>query len=600
MSFRARILLAQAPLAVALVVVAVLSVRTIGALGAGAEAILQQNYRSVLAAQRMRGALEALDRAALFALVGHPPPPDTDAQRQRFESELALEESNITEVGEGEAVQALRAQWSEYVAALAALRAAPDAARATYFAQTAPAFAALSASTSRILELNQDAMLLKSEHARATAARMGTVMIVASLAALALGLLATSLLTARLVQPLQRLRAVADRIGGGDFAARVTVEGRDELAQLATTFNAMADRLSRYRSSSLGELLLAQQAAQAAIDSLPDAVVVFDARGEVLIINQSAEHLLGGGRLSNADPMLRAVLEQARGHVLTGKGAFVPRGFEDAVRIATPGEGDLYFLARATPVYGEEGGVTGATVALQDVTRLHRFDQLKNDLVATVAHEVRTPLTALRMAVHLLLEHAAGPLTDRQADLLYAAREETERLQRIVEELLDLAKLQGGRMQLTRRPTAPRVLVDAALDAQRTIAADRQVVLTAQVAPGLPEIAVDVDRLQLVFANLLSNAVRHSPPGAPVTLRVAPHDGSLRFSVTDEGPGIPPERREVIFEKFSQGGDRPGGAGLGLSIAKEIVAAHGGEIGVDSSVGHGSEFWFTIPVGAKV
>jgi signal transduction histidine kinase len=200
------------------------------------------------------------------------------------------------------------------------------------------------------------------------------------------------------------------------------------------------------------------------------------------------------------------------------------------------------------------------------------------------------------MAVHLLQENVAGPLTERQADLVYAAREETERLQRIVEELLDLAKLQGGRMQLTRHGTTARALVDAALDAQRTVAADRQVVLAAEVAPGLPEIAVDVDRLQLVFANLLSNAVRHSPPGAPVTLRVAAGNRSLRFSVADQGAGIPPERRDVIFEKFSQGGDRPGGAGLGLSIAKEIVAAHGGQIGVDSAPGRGSEFWFTIPV----
>jgi NtrC-family two-component system sensor histidine kinase KinB len=599
MSFRSRILLAQAPLAIALVLVAVLAVRTIGTLGAGAEAILQQNYRSVLAAQRMNGAIEAIDRAALFQLAGRPAAQSIDAQIATFDSELALESGNVTEPGEAEAVQAVTAQWAEYKAALAAMQRADDDAAAIYFQRMAPAFVAVHATTIRILELNQDAMLLKSERARATAARMGTLMVGASLAALALGLLATSLLTARLVQPLQRLRAAAERIGGGDFAARVSVEGQHELAQLATTFNAMADRLSRYRSSSLGELLLAQQAAQAAIDSLPDAVVVFDAKGDVLIINQAAEHLLGGGRLSNTDPMLRAVLEQARAHVLTGKGAFVPRGFEDAVRIASPGEGDLYFLARATPVYSEEGGVTGATVALQDVTRLHRFDQLKNDLVATVAHEVRTPLTALRMAVHLLQENVAGPLTERQADLVYAAREETERLQRIVEELLDLAKLQDGRLQLTRRPTAPRALVEAALDAQRTIAADRQVVLAADVAPGLPEIAVDSDRIQLVFANLLSNAVRHSPPGAPVTLRVAARNGSLRFSVIDEGPGIPPERRALIFEKFSQGGDRPGGAGLGLSIAKEIVAAHGGAIGVDSALGRGSEFWFTIPVEPK-
>ncbi|MEO8602281.1 MAG: ATP-binding protein [bacterium] len=600
MTFRSRTLLAQAPLALALLVLAVLAVRTIASLGANSEAILQENYRSVLAAQRMHDLLEQLERHALTDLAGGSDATATDAAAiARFERELAVEASNVTEPGEGAVVDTLRAQWSRYRAAAAAQNAPRgEAARAAYFATLAPAFEALRSTTTRILELNQDAMVLKSDRARAQARRMGTLMVGASLAALILGLLATSLFTARLVRPLQRLRAAAERIGGGDFAARVPVEGRDELAQLATTFNHMADGLSRYRSSSLGELLLAQHSAQAAIDSLPDAVVVFDARGAVLIVNRAAEALLGSAArpLASADPGLRARLDEARAHVLAGKGAYVPRGFEDAVRVPAPGEGDCYFLARATPVYGEAGGVTGATVVLQDVTRLHRFDQLKNDLVATVAHEFRTPLTSLRMAVHLCLEQAAGPLTDRQADLLYAAREETERLQRIVDELLDLAKLQGGRMHLTQRPVSARALVNAALDAQRTVAAERHVALTAEIAPGLPDALVDVDRLQLVFANLLTNALRHSPPGAPVTVRAAADPGALRFTISDEGPGISPDRRAVIFEKFNQGADAPGGAGLGLSIAKEIVAALGGLIGVDSAPGHGSTFWFTVPV----
>jgi signal transduction histidine kinase len=175
-------------------------------------------------------------------------------------------------------------------------------------------------------------------------------------------------------------------------------------------------------------------------------VVVFDASGEVLIVNRAAETVLGielsGGTseaLARLDAPLRAVIEHDRSHVLAGKGAYTPRGFEDAVRVAADGEGDCYYLARASPVYGEQGGVTGATVILQDITRLHRFDQLKNDLVSTVAHEFRTPLTSLRMAIHLCLEQHVGPLTEKQSDLLYAARDDCERLQRIVDELLDLA-----------------------------------------------------------------------------------------------------------------------------------------------------------------
>ena len=605
MTFRTKTLLAQAPLGLALVVLAILAVRTISSLGAGAEAILKENYRSVLAAQRMLNALQAIDRAALFHVSGHSlDAAEIDRHVERLAGDLAVEEHNITEPGEQEAAAQLRAGWDAYRTMLTELRAAPPAAASElYFGQLAEQFVAIRKSIDRILDLNQDAMLRKSDRARELAARMGTVMVVASLAVVLLGVVLTSLITGRLVQPLARLRQAADRIGAGDFSARVPVSGHDELAQLAATFNGMADRLDRYRRSSLGELLLAQQAAQSTIDSLPDAVVVFDAEGEVLIVNRSGEALLDIGigtgsrsALDHVDPGLRALIDAARSHVLGGKGPYVPRGFEEAARIPSTSDGDQFYLARATPVYGEAGGITGATVILQDVTRLHRFDQLKNDLVATVAHEFRTPLTSLRMAIHLCLENAVGPLTEKQSDLLYAAREDCERLQRIVDELLDLAKIQGGQIQLRRRRMAPRALIEDAADAQRSVAAERHVELMTDVAPALPELDVDPERLQLVFANLLSNAIRHSPAGAAVRLRGASSNGTVRFEVSDQGPGIATEQRQVIFEKFSQGASSPGGAGLGLSIAREIVTAHGGQIGVDSQVGHGSTFWFTMPV----
>jgi two-component system, NtrC family, sensor histidine kinase KinB len=606
MTFRSKALLAQAPLGLALVALAIFAVRTTSSLGTSAAAILEENYRSVLAAQRMSHAVGALDRSMLVAFTGGRAIDAAEVDRliAQVTRELAVELGNITEPGEAAAARELDQRWQDYLARLTDLRrAAPDAAADTYLRTVAPSFVTLRQAIDRILDLNQDAMLLKSDRAHAHAQRMGTVMVAVSLAALLLGGVLSALLTGRLVQPVARLREAADRIGAGDFSARVPVAGRDELAQLATTFNAMADRLDRYRSSSLGELLLAQQAAQSAIDSLPDPVLVFDAGGDVLIVNRAAEGVLdteltGGtaAALGRVEPALRAVIEQARHHVLAGKGAYAPRGFEDAVRIAADGEGDCYYLARATPVYGDQGGITGATVILQDVTRLHRFDQLKNDLVATVAHEFRTPLTSLRMAIHMCLEQRVGPLTDKQSDLLYAGRDDCERLQRIVDELLDLAKIQGGGMHLYRRRIAPRTLIDDAVTAQRALASERQVELAAEVAPALPELEVDRDRIQLVFANLLTNAIRHAPQGTAVLLRGSAANGAVRFEVSDQGPGIPPEQRGVIFEKFAQGAASPGGAGLGLSIAREIITAHGGRIGVSSELGRGSTFWFTVPV----
>jgi len=253
--------------------------------------------------------------------------------------------------------------------------------------------------------------------------------------------------------------------------------------------------------------------------------------------------------------------------------------------------------------------VAGAAVVLQDITRLFRFDELKNNLVATVAHEFRTPLTSLRMAIHLCTEEAVGPLTAKQADLLFAARDDCERLQTIVDDLLNLSRVESGGIDLHKRRVEPQSLVDLAIDVHSAAAKSQHITLRSEVFPGLAEAFADPDRLQLVFTNLISNALRYSPAGSEIVVRALaepfPADasdgssnghGQIRFEVCDQGPGIPLEHQEALFEKFFRVPGRPaGGAGLGLFIARGIVQAHDGHIGVSSEVGHGSKFWFTIP-----
>jgi signal transduction histidine kinase len=251
-------------------------------------------------------------------------------------------------------------------------------------------------------------------------------------------------------------------------------------------------------------------------------------------------------------------------------------------------------------VYETRGVVVGATVILQDVTRLRRFEELKNDLVATVAHEFRTPLTSLRMAVHLCTEQVAGPLTEKQAELLYAAREDCDRLQGMVDDFLDLSRIESGRVELTPLPTEVSGLIKSAIDEYRSDADAKGVNLAPE--PFLPEFMVlaDRERIRHVFSNLISNAVRYTPKGGSITVGAKAVDGSVRFTVADTGTGIPKEYQERIFEKFFQVPDSgPKGTGLGLYIATEIVRAHGGEIGVDSEPGKGSTFWFTLPSAAK-
>jgi signal transduction histidine kinase len=203
------------------------------------------------------------------------------------------------------------------------------------------------------------------------------------------------------------------------------------------------------------------------------------------------------------------------------------------------------------------------------------------------------------MAIHLCLEQAAGPITAKQADLLFAAREDCERLQTMVDDLLDLSRLQSGREQLELADARVSKLLDEARDAQLALAGEQDAVIACEdlTADGL--VRVDEERLRLVFSNLVVNAIRHSPRGGSVTLRARPLERMVRFEVSDQGAGIPAEYQQRVFEKFFRVPGAVGpGAGLGLYIAREIVLAHKGEIGVESEPGRGSTFWFTLPQGA--
>jgi NtrC-family two-component system sensor histidine kinase KinB len=599
---RSKLLLAQLPLVTALLLIGTAGSRVTSALGQASDNILRDNYRSVLAAQRMKESLERIDSAALFFIAGQPA--DASAHKKRFEDELHVQESNITEAGEHEATERLRALWHDYDGAWSALATQGDPKR-YYFDALLPRFTAVKDAADGILAMNQDAMVRKSEATQRTSRRLDTLLLALVLGGCVLGLLASTTLTARLLRPLSVLGQASRRIGDGDLVARARIEGKDELAQLAKEFNTMADRLQKYRESSLGELLEAQQGFQAAIDSLPDPVLVISNEGGLLQVNQAAESVLkidlehGGGSgeaLRGVDPIARDAVERARQHVASGKGAVTPKGLEDAFRLGTA-EGERHFLTRAAPVYGEGGSVVGTTVVLQDVTRLLRFDELKNNLVATVAHEFRTPLTSLQMAIHLCLEQTVGPLTEKQADLLYAARDDCSRLQSIVEELLDLSRIQSGRVELHRQPLDAERLVREITEAHEAEARARNVALKIEVLPGTGRIDADPERLELVFDNLLSNAIRHSKSGSEVAVRATAHERDMKFTVVDQGPGVPHEYQQAIFEKFFRMPGAPeGGAGLGLFIARELVQAHGGEIGVESKPGQGAAFWFTVPL----
>jgi len=258
-------------------------------------------------------------------------------------------------------------------------------------------------------------------------------------------------------------------------------------------------------------------------------------------------------------------------------------------------------LPRILTIRDPRGHTLGAAVVLQDVTRLRLLDQVKSNLVATASHELKTPLTSIRLAVHLLLEESVGPLTPKQMELLLDARENSERLLAMVNNLLDLARLEKGSRQLDVRPESAESLLQSAADAVRPRAEDKGVEFVVEVPMGLPTVAVDATRLGHALRNLLDNALTYTDRGGRITLSASAESEAVTLSVADTGIGIPAEHVPHVFEKFFRvpGQSRGTGTGLGLAIVSEIVAAHGGTIWCESRPGAGTAFHIRLPLSSE-
>jgi signal transduction histidine kinase len=274
----------------------------------------------------------------------------------------------------------------------------------------------------------------------------------------------------------------------------------------------------------------------------------------------------------------------------------VPSGYEELLAVRV-GREDRHYLPRILAIGDSLTGFGGAAVLLQDVTKFRLLDDAKNNLVGTVSHELKSPLTSLRMAVYLLLEKNVGELSAGQRELLETARDDADRLLRILNDLLDLARLESGVAQLNRAEAPVASLLEEMAREVRGAASAQGVRIEVTPVSGPAMVSVDRDRIRHVFINLLSNAVKYSPEGGVVTLYAEPADsGFVRFGVRDQGPGIPQESVGLIFEKFYRlPGQSKTGAGLGLAIAREIVLAHGGTIACSSRPGSGSDFYFLLP-----
>jgi len=398
-----------------------------------------------------------------------------------------------------------------------------------------------------------------------------------------------------ILQPLQVLTKSAKEIEHGNLDLMVPVTSKDELGQLAEAFNSMAAKLREFRRTNRAKLIRTQATTQLAINSLPDVVAVVGPDGKVEMANAAAQKLFGLRADAHVSELNCDWLVQLFKKTSTDLKPVDPRGYESAIQVLENG-GERFFLPHATPILDDDRALLGVTVVLADVTNLRRLDEMKSGMLSVVSHELKTPLTSIRMGVHLLLEERLGDLTASQSEILTAIRDDSNRLHQIIENLLDIGRMESGRGIMDLKPHSLAEIVTEATTPMESAFRDRGVNLLVELSDELPRVMVDPARIGHVFSNLLSNALKYTPPGGEVKVVAGQKGSTIEVSVEDTGSGIPKQHLDRIFERFFRVPGQAGntGAGLGLAIAKEIVELHGGRMSVSSQEGHGAKFTFTL------
>lgn len=348
-------------------------------------------------------------------------------------------------------------------------------------------------------------------------------------------------------------------------------------------------------------LMRAERMSDAALEHLYDPVLVTDGRGRVVRMNRAAETLFGPMPDSARKPVEEVVREprivRAIEAAVLNSQTSASEDVRSFVTLQGPARSQVYRV-RVTPMGDDEGNPIGSVTVLEDVTQLQELDRLKTEFIGVAAHELRTPVSSLMLSAELLEEGAVGPLNAEQREIVKIQREDLQRLEHLMRDLLDVTRLEAGTRATKREPTDPILLMESAVRAVEAQARAKGVDLAVETSDVPGSLLIDRAQIQRVLTNLLANAVRHTPSGGRVVVGSKALADDVTFWVRDTGEGIPKDYLDRIFERFVQvPGATQGGAGLGLSIANEIVKAHGGRMSVQSEIGKGSLFSFTLPVG---
>jgi two-component system, OmpR family, phosphate regulon sensor histidine kinase PhoR len=400
-------------------------------------------------------------------------------------------------------------------------------------------------------------------------------------------------LSRSLVSRIHTLTRFSESIATGDFQNRAPVEGKDELSSLAQSLNSTADQLQLLFGSVDSE----RTKLQTVLENMSEGILVLDQGRKVSLSNRAMENLLGRSSPIPAGtpwheafrhPELQAFFEN-----VYSTGAPATKSF---LLHSTP---ERFFQATLAPVMNARGGIEMLIAVFYDTTAIERLDRARKDFVANVSHELRTPLTSIQGYAETLIDGAVED-TNRRVEFLERIRQQSARLGKLTADLLTLSTIESGKYPFKRaRADANQIIRESIGDLGSTIQS-KSISIRFNPDPSIPAAECDADAIRQVLLNLLDNAVKFSPAQGKVEVAVRVDVGSLRFSVTDHGTGIPsldlPRLGERFYRVDKARSRELGGTGLGLAIVKHIVEAHGGKLSIQSELGKGSCFSFTLPV----
>ena len=391
------------------------------------------------------------------------------------------------------------------------------------------------------------------------------------------------------VTPVKKFTEAIKEISAGNYSHKIHLENKDEFSSLANAFNNMSERLEEFESSNLNKLIFEKSRAEAVINSLKDASIGIDRGGKILFVNQQALNLLG---LSLPD-----ILGKSAEDIGTTNDLFrflVKNEANTPFKIVVDNKENYYIKETVEVAQGESNS---KVIVLKNITSFKELDVAKTNFIATISHELKTPLASSDLSLKLLEDRRVSHLTAEQQELVEQLKNDNKRMLKILSELLNLSQVEAGKIQLALVPVDIATVIGASLDALSAATREKLIGIEKKIQP-LHGVHADIDKLSWVINNFLTNAIKFSPEKSKIIVSAYSKNNRVIVEVKDEGPGIDSIYYSKIFERYFQipGRSDKKGSGIGLAICKELIAAMGGNIWVKSEPGNGSTFGFDLPV----